>query len=195
MSSEPRKDPTASQAIDFFHLLFSLKQTKRTGWVKRGVKAPESIADHMYRMGMMAMFAGEAGVDAGRAIKVALVHDVAEAIVGDIAPGDGVSDADKYAREAAAMERIREMLGGQDVALASEVVQLWREYEDQATPEAVFVKDLDKLEMILQAHEYEAEQDMALQEFFDSTRGKFKTDVGKRWAEEICRRRDERRSS
>ena len=45
------RGPNAVQAIDFFHLIFKLKATKRTGWVRRGVKGPESIADHMYRMG------------------------------------------------------------------------------------------------------------------------------------------------
>ena len=46
-----------------------------------------------------------------------------------------------------------------------------------------------QLEMILQAHEYESEQQMTLQEFFDSTAGKWRTDLGRSWAEEIYRRR------
>lgn len=48
-----------------------------------------------------------------------------------------------------------------------------------------------QLEMILQAHEYEGAQGMVLQEFFDSTAGKWRTDVGKAWAEEIYQRRRE----
>jgi putative hydrolase of HD superfamily len=52
---------------------------------------------------------------------------------------------------------------------------------------------MDKLEMILQAQEYESEGDAGdrgrLDEFFDSTRGRFTTEVGKAWAEEIERRR------
>ena len=47
--------PTPKQAVDFLTLLTRLKQTKRTGWVKRNVQGSESIADHMYRMGLMAM--------------------------------------------------------------------------------------------------------------------------------------------
>lgn len=47
-----------------------------------------------------------------------------------------------------------------------------------------------QLEMILQAHEYEGAQGMVLQEFFDSTAGKWRTDVGKAWAEEIYQRRE-----
>jgi hypothetical protein len=54
---------------------------------------------------------------------------------------------------------------------------LWHEYEQQSSPEAHLVKDFDKLEMIIQAHEYEQDQGLALQQFFDSTSGKFKTDT------------------
>jgi putative hydrolase of HD superfamily len=48
---------------------------------------------------------------------------------------------------------------------------------------------MDKLEMILQAREYEEEQGKDLSEFFDSTRGKFKTELGSQWANEIAERR------
>ena len=45
---------------------FVAQTTKRTGWVRSGVAGPESIADHMYRMGMMALLARDAGVDTNR---------------------------------------------------------------------------------------------------------------------------------
>jgi 5'-deoxynucleotidase YfbR-like HD superfamily hydrolase len=37
-------------------------------------------------MGMMSMIASDAGVDQTRCIKMSIVHDVAESIVGDITP-------------------------------------------------------------------------------------------------------------
>ena len=46
-----------------------------------------------------------------------------------------------------------------------------------------------QLEMILQAHEYEGQQGGVLQEFFDSTAGKWRTELGRAWAEEIYARR------
>ena len=54
----------------------------------RGVKSPESIADHMYRMSLMGMIAtfGDGTLDTNRCIKLALIHDLAEAKVGDITP-------------------------------------------------------------------------------------------------------------
>lgn len=62
---------------------------------------------------------------------------------------------------------------------AVEVASLWHEYESCSSPEAQLVKDFDKLEMIIQAYEYEqAQSGMKLQEFFDSTAGKFKTPMG-----------------
>lgn len=50
-----------------------------------------------------------------------------------------------------------------------------------------------QVEMILQAHEYETAQGASLQEFFDSTRGKFYTPIGQSWAAEICSRRDKQK--
>ncbi len=81
---------------------------------------------------------------------MALAHDVAEALVGDITPHCGVSEGDKHAREAAAIAEMRALLG-RDTAAGAELEALWREYEEQTTPEAQLVKDFDKLEMILQA--------------------------------------------
>jgi len=61
---------------------------------------------------------------------------------------------------------------------AREVAELWREYEAQSSPESHLVKDFDKLEMIVQAHEYEQAQGKDLQQFFDSTAGRFRTETG-----------------
>uniref|UniRef100_M4ETK7 5'-deoxynucleotidase n=1 Tax=Brassica campestris TaxID=3711 RepID=M4ETK7_BRACM len=148
--SVPPPSP-ASSAIDFLSLCSRLKTTPRAGWGKRDVKNPESIADHMYRMGLMALISSDIpGVNTDTCIKMAIVHDIAE---------------------------------------AEEIAELWREYEANASPEAKVVKDFDKLELILQALEYEQEQGKDLEEFFESTAGKFQTDIGKAWALEIASRR------
>ena len=72
-----------------------------------------------------------------------------------------------------------------------EMLALWKEYENGTTEEAKLLKDLDKIEMILQAQEYEAEgsHDRSLEQFFTSTEGKFRTEIGKAWAREIISRR------
>jgi len=187
MSSAPSLPSTAGM-IDLLQLVQQLKVTKRTGWVRKGVDGPESIADHMYRMGIMSLISCPDGVDQTRCMKMALVHDLAEAIVGDIPPNAGVSKEEKAKMEQDAIQTIKGMLGSRSAA-GSEIEELFNEYEAGETREAQLVKDFDKLEMILQAHEYEQAQGMQLQEFFDSTSGKFKTEMGKSLAEEVYQRR------
>ncbi|XP_026663503.1 5'-deoxynucleotidase hdd1 isoform X2 [Phoenix dactylifera] len=145
---------SASSAIDFLTLCHRLKATKRKGWINHGIKGPESIADHMYRMALMALIAGDLpGVNRERSIKIAIVHNIAEAIVGDITPSDGVPKAEKSRREQKALNEMCEILGGG--LRADEIKELWAEYENNASIEARLVKDFDKVEMILQALEYE----------------------------------------
>lgn len=202
--NEGESPSVASRAIDFLTLTRNLKTTKRTGWVRAGVTQPESIADHMYRMSLMAMIASRAAnsasasvnaaeqqsqLDMNRCIQLALVHDLAEATVGDITPYCGVSDTDKYKLELNTMERIRDMLG--PILGGERFLSLWQEYEAGQTYESKLLKDLDKIEMILQAQEYEVEgnHEQSLDGFFDSTAGKWRTDIGREWAAEIVSRR------
>ncbi|XP_062153787.1 uncharacterized protein LOC133861971 isoform X2 [Alnus glutinosa] len=169
----------ASSAIDFLFLCHSLKTTKRAGWLRKEIKDPESIADHMYRMGLMALIAPDIpGVQRDKCVKMAIVHDIAE---------DGISKAEKSRREREALDHMCKLLGGG--SRAQEIGELWLEYEENSSPEAKIVKDLDKVEMILQALEYENEQGKDLEEFFQSTAGKFQTELGKAWALEITSRR------
>ena len=135
-------------------------------------------------------------------MKIALVHDLAEAIVGDIAPGDNVPKEEKARREAEAMAEMRRMLEGSgssngegsgEVTIGAEVEALFEEYEKGESPEAQLVKDCDKLEMLLQAVEYEKENPpLDLSEFFDGVRGRLKTEVGRSWGVEIEGRRPRR---
>lgn len=106
---------------------------------------------------------------------MAIVHDLAEAIVGDITPQDeSVSKEEKHRRECEAFESYVKFLGGTSQAV--HMRELWTEYESGETKVAKFVKDLDKFEMVLQAFEYEKRCGQRLQCFFDSTEGKFQTE-------------------
>ncbi|TYI99974.1 hypothetical protein E1A91_A13G055800v1 [Gossypium mustelinum] len=190
-SSGRSADSTSASAIDFLTLCHSLKTTKRKGWINHGIKGPESIADHMYRMALMALIAGDLpGVNRERCIKIAIVHDIAEAIVGDITPSCGVPKEEKSRREQAALTEMCKILGGGMRVAAEEIQELWVEYENNASLEANLVKDFDKVELILQALEYELEHGKVLNEFFLSTEGKFQTKIGKSWAREINSRRN-----
>lgn len=186
-----QSNPT--NVIRFLHVIENLKRTKRTGWLDNGIKGAESIADHMHRMGVMAMLVNDPSINREKCVKMAIVHDLAEAVVGDITPHAGVSKEDKFTMEKNAMDGFKESLGNTETA--NEIVDLWHEYEDAKTPEALFVKDLDKFEMIVQALEYEKSDKKKLQGFFDSTRGKFAHPTVKAWAEALYKEREELWSS
>ncbi len=93
--------------------------------------------------------------------------------MGDLTPCDcerlGLSDADKHQlEEKALLDMVKEL----DPPIASEIHSLWKEYDTQSSEEAKIVKDFDKLELLLQADDYEKTQGKELQEFFDRAHGK-----------------------
>mmetsp|Transcript_35483 Transcript_35483/g.85862 ORF Transcript_35483/g.85862 Transcript_35483/m.85862 type:complete len:652 (+) Transcript_35483:140-2095(+) len=214
--------PTAvTGMIDFLTMARGLKTIPRTGWVRQGAGPKiESVADHSWRISLMSMVSSsvlssssssssedspQPMYDTNRCIKMALVHDLAEAVVGDITPHCGVTDQDKHSQELAAITEMTRKLclgtstesGTTDVSpqntqlVGEEILELWKEYEEGITPESNLVKDMDKLEMTLQALEYEndGKNEKSLDGFFDSTRNKWRTEIGKSWGEEIESRR------
>jgi len=171
---------SAVKILEFCELLGKLKHLKRTGWVRKGVQEPETVACHMYRMAVLASLLDPATVSIDKCMKMALVHDMAESIVGDITPHCGVSNEAKFQLEKDGMATISSLLPSQ---IGSEFESLWEEYESQQTPESKAVKDLDKFDMIMQAFEYEKSQKGAdgLEEFFKSTEGIFANEKVKEW--------------
>nr|ACO15670.1 HD domain-containing protein 2 [Caligus clemensi] len=170
--------------IKFIQKASILTKLKRTGWVRYGVSNPETVAGHMFRMGVMSLIFSDSpykgdNLRDGSSVTVSLVHDIAECIVGDITPVDGISDDDKHAREMKAIKELTEPLRGD---LGCDIYTNFERYEFQKDPEARLTKEIDKLDMIIQAHEYETiKGEKFLQEFFDSTvgKGKFTLDVTK----------------
>ncbi|XP_037700031.1 5'-deoxynucleotidase HDDC2 [Choloepus didactylus] len=162
----------ARSLLRFLRLVGHLKRVPRTGWVYRKVENPESVSDHMYRMAVMALVTRDDHLNKDRCVRLALVHDMAECIVGDIAPADNIPKEEKHRREEKAMTQLTQLLPED---LKKELYELWEEYETQSSAEARFVKQLDQCEMILQASEYEDLENKPgrLQEFFSSTAGKF----------------------
>lgn len=146
-----------------------------------------AIPDHMYRMGIMAMLINDPTIDRTRCIKMAIVHDLAEATVGDIPPHHPVTKEEKYQLESNAMKDLVKLLG--DAPEATEMYDLWLEYEKCETNEAKLVKDFDKFEMIVQAVEYEKREKKRLDTFFESTRGKFRHPMVKAWVEKLYEER------
>ncbi|XP_034818695.1 5'-deoxynucleotidase HDDC2 isoform X1 [Pan paniscus] len=158
----------ARSLLQFLRLVGQLKRVPRTGWVYRNVQRPESVSDHMYRMAVMAMVIKDDRLNKDRCVRLALVHDMAECVVGDIAPADNIPKEEKHRREEEAMKQITQLLPED---LRKELYELWEEYETQSSAEAKYVKQLDQCEMILQASEYEdlEHKPGRLQDFYDST--------------------------
>ncbi len=138
--------------LKFFSSIGRLKAERRRGWVQKlRVKDAESVADHSYRVALISMvYSDLKGLDTARVMKIALLHDLPEALVGDSMPGELPRRA-KLVKERAALVRL---LKSFSLQLRSEYKDLWEEYVRGSTPEADLVKQVDKLELILQAREY-----------------------------------------
>jgi len=135
----------------------ALKHLLRTGWVRSGVSAPESVAAHSWGMAILAMKLCPEDLDRLRVIEMCIIHDLPEVIVGDLTPHDNVSN--KQEEERLAMNK-----------LAPYWVDIFEEYEAGITAESRFVKYLDKLDMAMMASLYQEEQGLDLTEFITSAR-------------------------
>jgi putative hydrolase of HD superfamily len=151
----------------------------------------------MYRMSMISMLAPSSltsRLDLSKCIKMCLIHDMAESLVGDITPVDGVPKSEKNRREAATMNYItNRLLGGVDGGRAgADIRAIWQEYEDNKTLEAQYVHDIDKMELLLQMVEYEkrGQGKLDLGEFAYVRTGIVLEEVA-RWADEVMREREE----
>ena len=137
-----------TQILDFLRAAEALKSTHRSAWTADGGR--ESAAAHSWRLSLMALVLGERfpGVDLARLLKICIVHDLGEAIGGDIpAPQQAALAAGKAADE---RRDLLQLLAHLPAAEHAAILALWDEYESAATPEARLAKGLDKLETILQ---------------------------------------------
>lgn len=149
--------------------LCHLKQIYRQGWLRRGVPRQrcESIAEHSFGVAVLALWLAQSQpeLEVNKVVRMALLHDLGEVYAGDIIPGDGVSEEEKHQREA---EAVRQILSRLPDGL--EHIKLWVEYEAGVSAEARFVRQIDRLEMGLQAAVYQRQGLIDGNEFFISAR-------------------------
>ena len=145
---------------DELRTLLKLKDIPRTGWVRAGVEHPESVAAHSWGMAILALRLCPNHLDLSKVLSMCLVHDVAEIIVGDLTPHDSIQGHEKHELERAGMLKI-----------APQWIDFFEEYEQGRSEEAQFVKTMDKLDMGLQAMNYQ-QQGLDLSEFITSARSK-----------------------
>jgi putative hydrolase of HD superfamily len=163
--------------LNFLVEVGKLKRMPRMGWVLRKIDNPETIADHTFRMTLMAwILCCKKKLNLDKILKMSLIHDICEVYAGDTTPFNGVLSKQrtkrkeifnqwprlskkekerlffkKYRKENKALRKIVSKLPKK---LKKEIIDLWNEYESGSTPEGRFVRQLDRVENLLQALEY-----------------------------------------
>jgi len=132
--------------------LQTLDRVPRSGYVLRGVPDAESVSEHCFQLAMTVwlLAAEEPQVDRARAVELALVHDLAEARIGDL-PRTAAGYFAPGAKHEAERRAVEHLLAPADAGC----LDRYREYEGQATAEARFVKECDRLQLLLKTTVYE----------------------------------------
>jgi putative hydrolase of HD superfamily len=138
--------------LDFLNTAANLKKIHRQGWInKLSLEKPESVADHTFSMAIIGMiFSDLENYNTEKILKIILLHDLAESVIGDITP-DQISKKEKNRLENKAIKTI---LGKLPISLQKQYSRLWEEYQANNSNEVKIVHQLDKIEMALQAKIY-----------------------------------------
>ncbi|MDO4458882.1 MAG: HD domain-containing protein [Clostridia bacterium] len=131
------------ELLKYMALLSKLKDTPRHCWSPEGRR--ESVAEHCWRLAMMALLIKDKiqGIDTDRLIKICLVHDLGEAITGDI-PTFEKTESDELTEQKA----IDKIFADMPKYIGDELKELYYEYENQSTTEGRLAKALDKCEAL-----------------------------------------------
>lgn len=153
-----------------------LKRIRRKGWLIRGVVDPETIAEHTFRMVLTTWILGDSKkLDMQRALKMALIHDLCEVYAGDTTPYDHIplgeiarkeiieilpprkrEEKERLAKERRVREQraLAKIIEDLPKKLKEEIMSLWLEYEEGSSSEGRFVRQVDRVENLIQALEY-----------------------------------------
>ncbi len=149
--------------LDALLALQPLHDLPRTGWILRGVPAPESVGDHVLSTAFLVLSLGprvEPALDVERALSMAVLHDTPEALTGDLprSASELLPSGVKHAAEDAAAQRLLAPLSGF-------AYERWLEYRAQATREARFARTCDRLQLGLRLVAYVRAGQRGLEEF------------------------------
>ena len=157
-SQEKRLD----DAMRFYLLATQLKYKIRSGWDEThwnvSKERLESIAEHVYGTCILALSIDsefKTNLDINKVVKMLVIHELGEVVIGDITPFDNITPEEKMEKE---HEAIKEVIG--DLIKKDEFYSLLLEFDDKKTKEAIFAHHCDKLEADIQAKVY---QDMGCQ--------------------------------
>jgi len=163
--------------LNFLIEVGKLKKIPRKGWVLRGIKNPETIAAHTFRLAFMAWLLGkQMKLNVNKILKMCLIHDICEVYAGDTTPYHPLLPKsqkewkkttqkwprfskkekekffhEKYGKENKALKKLIFKL---PPVIKKEIKNLWSDYEKGLTSEGRFVRQVDRVENLLQALEY-----------------------------------------
>ncbi len=152
------------QSLKLLTLAEKLKCELRHSWLSNGQQ--ESVAEHSWRLAfMVCLFAPYLAnpINIEKTLKMALIHDLAEAETGDIPMfncADTASKHQKFLNEQKAMLKMTSLLNNE---IGQEIYDIWLEYEQKQSYEAKFVNALDKIE----AHIQHGEADISLWQHYE----------------------------
>ncbi len=160
----------------------NLKESSRRGWVKRGIVDIESVAEHSfdaYLFGLLYLPDDDGVYDKQRILDMSLIHDLAEAVTGDLLPHEK-NDATRK-QETATFEQFAMLSTYDGVSGLNRAKELWAEFEAKKTVNAQVAHDLDKLVNLMQLHLYKQHVSLANFEAWDrDLRYEVGTDVGRK---------------
>ena len=181
--------------LKFFLEINKLKTMQRTGWVLMKVKNPETVAEHTFRMAIAAwLLAEKKDLNIEKIIKTAFFHDLCEVYAGDKTPFFYYTQLprDKNEREKALMKWVRlskkekekrgkkkfkreqksllKLMKFLEPELKKEICSYWFAFEKRISQEGKFVKQVDRIETLLQAIEYfEAKEELGGTSWWEGT--------------------------
>lgn len=164
----------------FLYEMGHLKNLPRAGWLLLGIPAPESVAEHSFRVAMTGItLAAMEGADVGRTAALCVFHDGHETRIGDV-PSVGRAYISTAAPEAVTMDQTSRM----PHEAAKAMQELTAEYEANETAEARLAHDADKLETLMQAIEYQ-DQGHDAEAWRETSLAALRTDAGRQLAQAI----------
>ncbi|MFC1789673.1 HD domain-containing protein [Patescibacteria group bacterium] len=167
-------------SLDFLEKTNKLKEMPRTGWKLMKVKNPETIAEHIFRVVMIGWVLGKlkGGLKVSKLIKLALFHDLGEVYAGDLTPffyWEGLDFKNKkdrnillkgsrlHKKEKEKLGKIKfekerksliKTISSLKSGLKKEIYISWIDYEKRISKEAKFIKQIDRIETLIQSIEY-----------------------------------------
>lgn len=166
---------------EFYRVINKLEQIKRTGWVIRNVPAErlESVADHTLQVIILAITLNHElnlGFNIARIAQMGFIHDIGEALIGDIP----AVDPDYRKKKELESEAVKKALSTLSEDTAELYYMYWLEFESKATKDAEFLYQVDKMDALLKAKEYAKSHNMPglFEEFYNWEKEKGTFDDG-----------------